>query len=163
MVGKPDRRCSMKMPDCETNEAGPVTAESGFESATRYGIIATAMGYSQNGCMGKQNALTVVTPAGPIAIRARQPQRALSALINAGSQGVTALNYPAGLTGWALMCIPCAMTMGWQSRHCANPMMAAGTVAMCCTHPARLSAVQHEGPRNVAKASDSQQMQRLHI
>ena len=87
----------MKMPDCETNEAGPVTAESGFESATRYGIIATAMGYSQNGCMGKQNALTVETPVGRIAIRARQPRRALAALINAGSKGVTALE----LSSWA--------------------------------------------------------------
>ena len=87
----------MKMPDCETNEAGPVTAESGFESATRYGIIATATGYSQNSCGGKQNALTVETPAGRIAIRARQPRRALSALISAGSQGVTASE----LSSWA--------------------------------------------------------------
>ena len=87
----------MKMPDYKTNEAGPVAAESGFEGVTRYGIIATAMGYSQNCCEGKQNALTVDTPAGRIAISARQPKRALAALISAGSQGVTALE----LSSWA--------------------------------------------------------------
>lgn len=81
----------MKMPAPKANEAGPVAAESGFESVTRFENIATANGYSQNSCRGKQNALTVETPAGRIAISARQPKRALAALINAGSKGVTAL------------------------------------------------------------------------
>jgi hypothetical protein len=87
----------MKMPDYKPDEAGPVAAESGFESATRYGIIATDIGYSQNSCGGKQNALTVVTPAGRIAISARQLRRALAALIRAGNNGVTALE----LSSWA--------------------------------------------------------------
>ena len=87
----------MKMPDPETNEAGPAATVSSFESATRFGIIATANGYSQNSCGSKQNALTVETPAGRIAINARQPQRALAALIKAGSIGVTALE----LSSWA--------------------------------------------------------------
>ena len=87
----------MNMPDYGTNEAGPAATESSFESVTRYGIIATRMGYYQNGCRGKQNALTVDTPAGHIAISARQPKRALVALITAGSKGVTALE----LSSWA--------------------------------------------------------------
>jgi hypothetical protein len=87
----------MKMPDCEINEAGPAVTESSFEGATRYGIIATSNGYSQNSCGGKQNALTVETPAGRIAINARQPRRALAALIKAGSKRVTALE----LSSWA--------------------------------------------------------------
>lgn len=87
----------MKMPDNKANEAGPVAAESGFESATTFENIATANGYSQNSCGGKQNALTVETPAGRIAINARQPRRALAALIKAGSKGVTALE----LSSWA--------------------------------------------------------------
>ena len=87
----------MKMPDPKTDEAGPAVTESGFESVTRYGINATQNGYSQNRYRGKQNALTVVTPAGHIAISARQERRALSALIKAGSQGVAALE----LSSWA--------------------------------------------------------------
>jgi hypothetical protein len=87
----------MKMPDRKTNEAGPAATESSFEIATRFGIIATADGYSQNSFRGKQNALTVDTPAGRIAISARQQRRALAALIGAGSQGVTALE----LSSWA--------------------------------------------------------------
>ena len=87
----------MKMPDHEANEAGPAATESSFENATRFEIIATSNGYSQNSCGGKQNALTVDTPAGRVAISARQPRRALSALINAGSKGVTALE----LSSWA--------------------------------------------------------------
>ena len=87
----------MKMPDSKTNEAGPAATESSFESATRFRIIAAANGYSQNSRGGKQNALTVVTPAGPIAISARQQRRALAALISAGSQGVTALE----ISSWA--------------------------------------------------------------
>jgi hypothetical protein len=87
----------MKMPDCETNEAGPAATESSFESVTRFENIATVNGYPQNSCRGKQNALTVVTPAGRIAVNARQPRRALAALINAGSDGVTALE----LSSWA--------------------------------------------------------------
>ena len=83
--------------DCKTNEAGPVRAASGFASVTRYGIIATTKGYYQNSCMGKQNALKVDTPAGRIVISARQPRRALAALIKAGSKGVTALE----LSSWA--------------------------------------------------------------
>lgn len=87
----------MKMPDCEINEAGPAVTESSFEGATRYGIIATANGYSKNSSGGKKNALTVETPAGCIAINARQLRRALAALIKAGSKGVTALE----LSSWA--------------------------------------------------------------
>ena len=87
----------MKIPDSKLDEAGPVAAESGFESVTRYGIIAKEKGYSQNSCRGKKNALTVDTPAGRIAISARQPRRALTALISAGSKGVTALE----LSSWA--------------------------------------------------------------
>ena len=87
----------MKMPDSKANEAGPVAAESSFESVTRFENIATANGYSQNSCEGKQNALMVETPAGRIAIRARQPRRALAALIKAGGEGVTALE----LSSWA--------------------------------------------------------------
>lgn len=51
----------MKMPDWETNEAGPAATESSFESATRFEIIAATSGYSQNSCRGKQNASTVET------------------------------------------------------------------------------------------------------
>jgi hypothetical protein len=87
----------MKMPDSKANEAGPVAAESGFESATELHSTATTRGYSQNSCGGKQNALTVETPAGRVAISARQPKRALVALIRAGSKGVTALE----LSSWA--------------------------------------------------------------
>lgn len=87
----------MKMPDYETNEDGPAPTESIFESVTRVENIATPNGYYQNRCRGKQNALTVETPAGRIAINARQPQRALAALIKAGSIGVAALE----LSSWA--------------------------------------------------------------
>ena len=87
----------MKMPDLKTNEAGPAATESSFESTTRFEITAAANGYSQNSCRGKQNALTVDTPAGRIAISARQQRRALAALINAGSQGITALE----ISSWA--------------------------------------------------------------
>ena len=87
----------MKIPDCKTDEAGPAATESGFDGVTRYGINATAKGYSQNSCGGKQNALTVETPAGRIAISARQQRRALAALISAGSKGITALE----LSSWA--------------------------------------------------------------
>ena len=87
----------MKMPDPKTNEAGPVAAESSFESVTSFENIVTANGYSQNSCGSKQNALTVETPSGRIAINARQPRRALAALIQAGSKGVTALE----LSSWA--------------------------------------------------------------
>lgn len=87
----------MKIPDSQPNEAGPAATESSFESTTRFGIIAVANGYSQNSCRGKQNALTVETPAGRIAISARQQRRALAALIRAGSNGVTALE----LSSWA--------------------------------------------------------------
>lgn len=89
--------CSVKMSHRKIDEAGPVAAESGFEGVTRYGIIATTKGYSQNSFRGKQNALTVDTPAGRIAISARQQRRALTALINAGGKGVTALE----LSSWA--------------------------------------------------------------
>ncbi len=75
----------MKMPDSKTNEAGPVAAESGFASVTKLHSNATVAGYSQNSCSGKQNALTVDTPAGRIAVSARQPSRALAALIRAGT------------------------------------------------------------------------------
>ena len=85
------------MPDCKANEAGPAATESSFENATRFEIIATTNGYSQNSCGSKQNALTVDTPAGRIAISARQPRRALAALIKAGAEGVTALE----LSSWA--------------------------------------------------------------
>lgn len=87
----------MKMPDRKTNEAGPVAAESGFASVTKPLSNATQSEYSQNRYRGKQNALTVDTPAGRIAISARQQRRALAALINAGSQGITALE----ISSWA--------------------------------------------------------------
>jgi hypothetical protein len=97
MVGKPVRGCIMKMPARKTNEAGPVAAESGFAIVTELHSNATQPKYSQNRCRGKLNALTVDTPAGRIAISARQPRRALAALISAGSKGVTALE----LSSWA--------------------------------------------------------------
>lgn len=87
----------MKLPDCETNEAGRVAARSSFESITRLGSEVTPDGYPENGNKGKQNALTVETPAGRIAISGRQPKRALAALIRAGSKGVKALE----LSSWA--------------------------------------------------------------
>ena len=87
----------MKTPDCKTNEAGPVAAESGFDSVTRLGSEVTPIGYAENGKKGKQNALTVDTPAGRIAISSRQERRALAALIAAGGDGVTALE----LSSWA--------------------------------------------------------------
>jgi len=87
----------MKISERKTDEAGPAATESGFEGVTRYGIIATAQGYSQNSFRSKQNALTVDTPAGRINIKARQQRRALAALINAGSQGITALE----ISSWA--------------------------------------------------------------
>ncbi|WP_411290783.1 hypothetical protein [Sphingorhabdus sp.] len=87
----------MMIPHCKPNEAGPVAAESGFAGVTKLRSNATFADYSQNSCRGKQNALTVETPAGRIAIGARQPRRALAALISAGSKGVTALE----LSSWA--------------------------------------------------------------
>jgi len=51
----------MKMPDWETNEAGPAATESSFESATRFEIIAAVRCYPQNSCRGKQNASAVET------------------------------------------------------------------------------------------------------
>ena len=87
----------MNMEDYKTNEAGRVAPRSSPKSVTMLGSEVTSNGYPENGSKGKQNALTVETPAGRIAIRARQPRRALSALINAGSQGVTALE----LSSWA--------------------------------------------------------------
>ena len=87
----------MNLQDYKTNEAGRVAARSSLESVTMLGSEVTSNGYAENGKQGKQNALTVDTPAGRIAISARQPRRALSALINAGSKGVTALE----LSSWA--------------------------------------------------------------
>ena len=87
----------MNMPDTKTNEAGRVAPQSSLKSVTKLGSDITSNGYAKNGNRGKQNALTVVTPAGPIAISARQPRRALAALISAGSKGVTALE----LSSWA--------------------------------------------------------------
>ncbi len=87
----------MNMSDCKTNEAGRVAPLSSLESVTRLGSEVTPNGYAQKGNKGKQNALTVNTPTGRIAISARQPRRALAALIKAGSQGVTALE----LSSWA--------------------------------------------------------------
>jgi hypothetical protein len=87
----------MKMPACETNEAGTAATESSFESVTKFEKIATSIYYPQNSCGGKQNALTVDTPTGRIAISARQLRRALAALIKAGGEGVTALE----LSNWA--------------------------------------------------------------
>ena len=87
----------MNLRDFKMNEAGRVAARSSLESVTMLGSEVTRNGYAENGSKGKQNALTVYTPAGRIAISARQPRRALSALINAGSKGVTALE----LSSWA--------------------------------------------------------------
>jgi len=87
----------VKTPDHKTDEAGSAATETGFQRATRYGINATAESYSQTSFEGKQNTLTVDTPAGRIAISARQQRRALAALIEAGSQGVTALE----ISSWA--------------------------------------------------------------
>jgi len=87
----------MKKLYCETNEAGSVAPRSSFESVTKLISEVTRVNYSKNPNKGKQNALTVDTPAGRIAISARQPKRALAALIRAGSKGVTALE----LSSWA--------------------------------------------------------------
>ena len=87
----------MNIPRHKTNEAGRVAPQSGLESVTMLGSEVTPSGYAENGNKGKQNALTVDTPAGRIAISARQQRRALAALIDAGSQGVTALE----LSSWA--------------------------------------------------------------
>lgn len=86
----------MIMSDYKTNEAGRVAARSSLKSVTRLGSEVTPDGYAKNGSKGKKNALMVETPAGRIARNARQPQRALAALINAGSKGVTALE----LSSW---------------------------------------------------------------
>jgi hypothetical protein len=87
----------VRIQDYETNEDGPAATESIFETVTKVENFATPNGYYQNCCRGKQNALTVETPAAGIAINARQPQRALAALIRTGSVGVTALE----LSSWA--------------------------------------------------------------
>ncbi len=87
----------MKIPDYKSNEAGRVAPLSSLKSVTRLGSKVTPNGYAENDNKGKQNALTVDTPAGRIAISARQQRRALAALIKAGSQGVTALE----LSSWA--------------------------------------------------------------
>jgi hypothetical protein len=85
------------MPHHKTNEAGPVAARSSLKSVTKLGSEVTLNGYPENGSKSKQIALTVETPSGRIAISARQPRRALAALIKAGSKGVTALE----LSSWA--------------------------------------------------------------
>jgi len=87
----------MKMPDDNANEAGPAATESSFGSVTKPRGDVTSICYAKNGNEGKQNALTVETPVGRIAINARQPKRALAALIRAGTKGVTALE----LSSWA--------------------------------------------------------------
>ncbi len=87
----------MTVRDRKTNEAGRVAPQSSPKSVTKLGSDITPNGYAKNSNRGKQNALTVETPAGHIAINARQPKRALVALINAGSKGVTALE----LSSWA--------------------------------------------------------------
>ena len=87
----------MTMSDYKTNEAGRVAARSSLKSVTRLGSEITPDGYAETGNKGKQNALTVDTPAGRIAISARQPRRALAALIKAGGKGVTAFE----LSSWA--------------------------------------------------------------
>ena len=87
----------MNLRDYKTNEAGRVAPRSSPKSVTMLGSEVTLNGYAENGSKGKQNALTVDTPAGPIAISARQQRRALAALIKAGSDGVTALE----LSSWA--------------------------------------------------------------
>lgn len=87
----------MNMHDYKTNEAGRVAPRSSPKSVTKLGSEVTQIEYAKNGIKGKQIALTVDTPAGRIAISARQPRRALAALIKAGSQGVTALE----LSSWA--------------------------------------------------------------
>lgn len=85
------------MPDRKTVEAGPVAAESGFASVTKPKSNATPADYAKIHRKGKRNALTVETPAGRIAISARQERRALAALVSAGSNGITALE----LSSWA--------------------------------------------------------------
>lgn len=87
----------MKKLYCKTNEAGPRCNASSFKTVTKLCGKATRVNYSKSHNKGKQNALTVDTPAGRIAISARQPKRALAALIRAGSKGVTALE----LSSWA--------------------------------------------------------------
>jgi len=87
----------MKMPDYKPNEAGRVAPQSSPKSVTMLGSEVTTNGYPENGGKSKQIALTVETPSGRIAINARQPKRALTALIRAGSKGVTALE----LSSWA--------------------------------------------------------------
>lgn len=87
----------MKTPDSKTNEAGRVAPQSSLKSVTKLGSDITPNGYAKSGVKGKKNALMVNTPAGSIAISARQQRRALAALINAGSQGITALE----ISSWA--------------------------------------------------------------
>jgi len=87
----------MKVPYNKRNETGRVAARSSLKSVTKLGSEVTPFNYAKSYDGGKQNALTVETPAGRIAINARQPQRALAALIKAGSNGVTALE----LSSWA--------------------------------------------------------------
>ena len=87
----------MNMQHNKTNETGRVAARSSLKSVTKLGSEVTPTVYVKSQVGGKQNALMVDTPAGRIAISARQPRRALAALINAGSQGITALE----ISSWA--------------------------------------------------------------
>ena len=87
----------MNKPDFKANEAGRVAPRPSLKSVTKLGSEVTRNGYAENGNKGKRIALTVDTPGGLIAISARQPRRALAAMIIAGSKGVTALE----LSTWA--------------------------------------------------------------
>jgi hypothetical protein len=81
----------------QNKEAGPVAAESGFASVTKPKGNATVGDYSQSNAKRKKIALAFDTPAGRIAISARQDSRTLAALVMAGAKGVTALE----MSSWA--------------------------------------------------------------
>ena len=81
----------------ESDEAGPVAADSGFASVTKQKSNATVVDYAQSGCGRKPKALSFHTPTGRITIGSTQDGRTLLALVNADSKGVTALE----MSSWA--------------------------------------------------------------
>ncbi|WP_395616314.1 hypothetical protein [Sphingorhabdus sp.] len=52
----------MKLPDCETNEAGRVAPQSSLKSVTKLGSDVTHNNYSKTPNKGKKNALAVPAP-----------------------------------------------------------------------------------------------------
>ena len=84
----------MIMPAPNANEAGPVAAESSFESFTE---TAKVISYTRTERKRKRGMLPIQTPDGILCITGRTVQRTVIALLSSGRKGVTALE----LSSWA--------------------------------------------------------------